>query len=151
MTAPTISATPAVDEQYAERVRASFARQAVMRTIGAEITTVTPGLVEITLAYRPDLAQQNGFLHAGITTTIADSAGGYAALSVFGPAQDVLTTEIKLNLLAPADGSHFLARGRVIKSGKTLTVCQIEVHAQKDGKMSLCAYGLMTTMRMHVR
>lgn len=148
MTTPTTATTPAVDDQYEERVRASFNRQAVMHTIGAQMTTVTPGLVEISLAYRPDLAQQNGFLHAGITTTIADSAGGYAALSVFGPGQDVLTTEIKLNLLAPADGSHFLARGRVIKSGKTLTICQIEVHAQKGEKLTLCAYGLMTTMRM---
>jgi len=147
----TTSTTPAVDDHYEERVRASFGRQAVMQTIGAGMTTVTPGMVEISLPYRADLAQQNGFLHAGITTTIADSAGGYAALSVFGPGQDVLTTEIKLNLLAPADGSHFLARGRVIKSGKTLTICQIEVHAHKDGKTSLCAYGLMTTMRMQVR
>lgn len=138
----------AADAQFTTRVEESFARQRALQTIGAQLQTVTPGLVEIRLDFRPELGQQNGFLHAGMSATIADTAGGYAAMSLFGEDEDVLTTEFKLNLLAPAQGEYFVARGKVIKSGRSLSICQIEVAAFRSGVESLCAYGLMTAMRM---
>jgi len=138
----------AADAQFTTRVEESFARQRALQTIGAQLQTVTPGLVEIRLDFRPELGQQNGFLHAGMSATIADTAGGYAAMSLFGEGEDVLTTEFKLNLLAPAQGEYFVARGKVIKSGRSLSICQIEVAAFRGGVESLCAYGLMTAMRM---
>lgn len=136
---------------YAAQVRESFARQRVMVTIGAELLSVSPGQVQIGFAYKPDLTQQRGFIHAGITTTIADSAGGYAALSLFNEGEDVLTTELKFNLLAPADGEHFIATGQVIKSGRTLSICQVEIHAHKEQQATLCAFGILTTMRIGPR
>ena len=95
------------DPDFAAKVRDSFARQRVMDTIGAELTRVDPGLVEIELPHREDLTQQHGYLHAGITTTIADSAGGYACFSLMPPKASVLTVEYKVNLLAPAAGERF--------------------------------------------
>lgn len=139
---------PAQDD-YAAYVKDSFARQRVMRLFGAKLISVDPGKVDIELVANPELSQQNGFLHAGVTTTIADSAGGYAALSLCQKGENVLTTEIKLNFLAPADGNRFVATGRVIKSGRTLSVCQIEVHVFKNDKsVTLCAYGVMSVMRV---
>jgi len=138
-------------DHYVTQVRESFARQRVMATIGAELLSVLPGRVEIGLAYKPDLAQQHGFLHAGITTAIADSAGGYAALSLFAEGEDVMTTEFKLNLLAPADGERFVAAGQVIKSGGTLTICQVEVQSHKGRQATLCAFGILTMIRIRPR
>lgn len=138
----------AADAQFAARVEESFARQRALQTIGARLQTVAPGAVEIRLDFRPELGQQNGFLHAGMSATIADTAGGYAAMSLFDEGEDVLTTEFKLNLLAPAQGEYFIARGKVVKSGRTLSICQIEVAVFRNGVESLCAYGLMTAMRM---
>jgi len=83
-----------------------------------------------------------------MSTTIADTAGGYAAMSLFVAAADVLTTELKINLLAPAQGEYFIARGRVVKGGRTLRICQVEVAAFRAGVETLCAYGLMTAMHM---
>ena len=137
-----------VDAQFLARVTESFARQRALQTIGARLHSVAPGVVEIRLDFREELGQQNGFLHAGISTTIADTAGGYAAMSLFAAGEEVLSTEIKINLLAPAQGDYFIARGTVIKGGKTLSVCQIEVAAFRAGVETLCAYGLMTAMRM---
>lgn len=117
------------DPEYAERVRASFARQRVMSLIGATIAEVRPGVVEIHLPFRADLTQQHGFLHAGIVTTICDSACGYAALSLMAPGSGVLTVEYKVNLLAPAQGAVFIARGEVTKAGRALLFCQGEVRA----------------------
>lgn len=110
-------------------MRASFARQSVMTTIGARLTRVTPGAVEIELPFRSDLTQQHGFVHAGVITTIADSACGYAAFSLMSAEASVLTVEYKVNLLAPARGDRFVARGRVMKPGRTLTVCAADVVA----------------------
>lgn len=138
----------AADAQFAARVAESFARQRALQTIGARLESVLPGAVEIRLDFRPELGQQNGFLHAGMSTTIADTAGGYAAMSLFAAGEDVLTTELKINLLAPAQGEYFIARGRVVKGGRTLSICQIEVAAFRAGVETLCAYGLMTAMRM---
>lgn len=122
-----------------DRVRQSFAKQRVMQTMGAELVAIQPGEVTIGLPYRPELTQQNGFLHAGVTTTILDSACGFAALSLMEPDRDVLSVEFKLNLLAPAAGDYFLARGEVLKAGRTLTVCRGEVVALKDGKKTVVA------------
>src|SRR5438552_13584780 len=130
--------TPA-DPDFAARVRGSFARQRVMEFIGARMTTVEPGLVEIELPYRTELTQQHGFFHAGITGTIADSAGGYAGYTLFPADSSVLTVEYKMNLLAAGIGESFIATGRVIKAGRTLCIVQGEVHAARDGDRTLCA------------
>ena len=143
-----VSFDPA-DPGYEGRVRASFARQSIMELIGAELTRVAPGLVEIELPYRADLCQQHGFFHAGVTSTIADSAGGYAAYSLFPADASVLTTEYKINLLAPAAGERLRAVGRVVKPGRMLTICDVEVFAIKDGAEKLCAKLLQTLMTMH--
>jgi len=143
------AATPQADPRA--RVLASFERQSIMRLIGAELGEVEPGRVEILLPYRADLCQQNGFLHAGISTTIADSAGGYAAYSLFEPGEDVLTSEFKMNFLAPADGERFVASGRVLKPGRRLSVCQVEMHAWRGERATLCLAGLMTTVRVTPR
>ena len=112
---------------FAEEVERSFARQPIMNLIGAALSLVEPGVVEITLPYRADLAQQDGYVHAGIVTTIADSACGYAAYSLMPAGSSVLSVEFKVNLLRPAQGEMFLARAEVIKAGKTLTVARADV------------------------
>jgi uncharacterized protein (TIGR00369 family) len=113
--------------RFVEEIRASFARQTIMKLIGAELARVEPGVVEITLPYRADLAQQHGYIHAGIVTTIADSACGYAAYSLMPENSEVLSVEFKVNLLRPAKAERFLARAEVIKPGKTLTVVRADV------------------------
>ena len=112
---------------FAEEIRQSFVKQTIMGLIGAELSRVEPGVVEITLPYRADLAQQHGYLHAGIVTTIADSACGYAAYSLMPPNSEVLSVEFKVSLLRPAKGETFLAVAEVVKSGKTLTVVRADV------------------------
>ena len=112
---------------FAEDIKQSFAAQPLMSLIGAELNLIEPGLVEITLPYRKDLTQQHGYMHAGIVTTIADSAAGYAAYSLMPARAEVLSVEFKLNLLRPAQGEAFLARAEVIKPGKTLTVVRADV------------------------
>ena len=113
----------AVDQDYEARIRDSFARQAIMRLPGASLVRVEPGHVEIELPFRDDLTQQHGFLHAGVVTAVVDSACGYAALSLMEPGAGVVSAEFKINLLAPAVGERFLAAARVVKAGRTLTVC----------------------------
>lgn len=142
--------TPATQD-FETRVRRSFGRQGIMGLIGAQITRVEPGEVEIELPFREDLSQQHGFFHAGVTSTIADSAGGYAAFSLFPVESAVLTVEYKINLMAPADGERLTAVGRVIRPGRTLTTCDLEVTAHKDGKAKVCAKGLQTIMRIDGR
>jgi len=121
------------DPDYEGRVRRSFARQAFMATIGATLESVAPGEVVIGLPFDPSLTQQHGFLHAGATTSIADSACGYAALTLMPPGAAVLAVEFKINLLAPASGERFRAVGRVVKPGRTLMVCTGEVTAFGKG------------------
>ncbi|HEU4710692.1 MAG TPA: PaaI family thioesterase [Pyrinomonadaceae bacterium] len=134
---------------FADEIRQSFAKQAIMGLIGGELTLVEPGVVEISLTYRPDLTQQNGFVHAGIVTTIADSACGYAAYSLMPPESDVLAVEFKVNLLRPAKGERFVARAEVIKPGKTLTVVRADVVAIAGGEdRQLVATMLGTMMRL---
>jgi uncharacterized protein (TIGR00369 family) len=136
---------------FEQAVRASFARQGAMGLLGAELATVEPGHVEIALRFRPALSQQNGYFHAGITTTIADSAAGYAAYSLFAPGHEVLTVEFKVNLLAPADGERLLAIGAVKKPGRTLTICEFEVIAFKGEKRTTCAFGIATMFCLPAR
>ena len=116
-----------------------------MKLVGAELSRVEPGIVEVTLPYREDLAQQNGYLHAGMVTTIADSACGYAAFSLMPPNSQVLSVEFKVNLLRPAKGVSFLASAEVIKAGKTLTVVRADVFAMdQNGQRELIATMLAT-------
>ena len=117
------------DRDFEQRIRNSFQRQKIMETIGAALTHVAPGHVEIELRFRDTLTQQHGYVHAGIITAIADSACGYAALSLLPTGGEVLTVEYKVNFLAPAQGTRFVARGRVVRSGRTLSVCAGEVVA----------------------
>jgi uncharacterized protein (TIGR00369 family) len=131
---------------FAVRVRDSFARQGIMGLIGARLGRVEAGLVEIRLPFRADLSQQHGFFHAGVTSTIADSAGGYAAISLFAADDSVVTVEFKINLLAPAEGDELVATGRVIRPGRTLTICELDVEVVKGGEARLCAKGLQTAM-----
>jgi uncharacterized protein (TIGR00369 family) len=122
------------DETVAARVRASFEKQKVMHLLGATLTGVERGYVEITLPFQEELTQQHGFLHAGIVTTILDSACGYASLSVMPEGAGVLSIEFKTNLLAPALGNRFIARGRVVRAGRTIVVCSGDVAALQNGK-----------------
>jgi uncharacterized protein (TIGR00369 family) len=133
------------------RIRASFERQGLMRTLGATLGTVEPGRVEISIRPHPGVSQQHGFVHAGAVTAIADSAAGYAALSLMAPGTGVLSTEFKINLLAPAAGDLIIARGRVVKAGRTLTVAQSEVFARSGGEESLVALLTATLMTVQAR
>lgn len=136
------------DPGYAARVRESFARQHVMRFIGAELVDLQPGYCEIHLPYRPELSQQDGFFHAGIISTIADSAGGYAGYTLMPTDSRLLTVEYKMNLLAPARGERLVARGRVIKNGRTLVIAKADVGAIRDGEETLCATLLETLISL---
>jgi len=127
-----VSRAPA-DTAFADRVRASFARQAVMAAFGAELVRVEPGAVDIAMAFRADLAQQHGFLHAGILATILDSACGYAAYTLMPADAAVMSVEFKINLLAPADGERLVARGRVVRAGRTVSVCQADGYMERAG------------------
>jgi len=133
---------------FVEEVKESFAKQMVMSLIGGELARVEPGIIEITLPYRRDLTQQHGYVHAGIITTIADSACGYAAYTLMPPGSDVLAVEFKLNLLRPAKGETFTARAEVIKSGRTLTVVRADVHAYTGDQRELVATMQGTMMRL---
>jgi uncharacterized protein (TIGR00369 family) len=117
------------DPNFAERMLASFWQQTIMAAIGASVRSVAPGAVEIELPFRADLCQQDGFLHAGIVTTIVDSACGFAAYTLMPDGARVLSVEFKINFLAPAVGDRFIARGRVARAGRTITVCTGEVVA----------------------
>jgi len=131
----------------AQRIRENFARQEFMRTLGAEVASVSPGAVEIRLTIRKELQQQHGFAHAGVVASIADSACGYAALSLMEPGDDVVSVEFKLNLLTPAVGEQLVARARVIRSGKRLSVTACDVFAVSRGEEKCVATFLGTMMR----
>lgn len=135
------------DQDFEQRVRSSFRRQKIMETIGAALTRVTPGEVEIELPFRDSLTQQHGYVHAGIITAIADSACGYAALSLLPADIEVLTVEYKISFLAPAQGTRFVARGRVVRSGRTVSVGSGEVLAVQAGVEAPVALMLATIIR----
>jgi uncharacterized protein (TIGR00369 family) len=143
-----MSAFKPLDPDYQSRVSASFARQAFMSTLGVRLLHLSPGEVDLVLSHRPDLTQQHGYFHAGVTSTIADSAAGYAALSLYPKGTGVLTTEFKINLLRPAEGDRLVARGRVIKPGKTLTVCRSDVYGERDGIETHVATALLSMIRL---
>jgi uncharacterized protein (TIGR00369 family) len=129
-------------------VRESFSRQGFMKTLGAEISVLDHGQVEIRVGYRPTLTQQNGFIHAGVLTSILDSACGYAAMSVGPEKHDVLSVEFKVNLLAPAKGERFVARAAVKRAGKNLTVCTADAFAIQNGQEKVVATMLATMMNI---
>jgi len=142
-----MSLTPQ-DPEYATRVRLSFGEQRAMSTIGASLGTVGPGAVDVVLPFRDDLTQQDGFVHAGIVAAVADTACGYAAHTLMPAAARVLSIEFKLNLLAPAVGERLEARARVIRAGRTVTVCQADVLAitGKTEKLIATMMGTMMTL-----
>ena len=138
---PSSSRVPseARDPDFGPRVRASFAKQHLMRTIGAMLEDVEPGRVSIRLPFREDLTQQHGFLHAGTIAAVADSACGYAALTLMPSDAAVLSIEFKVNMLAPAKGEAIVARAEVIRGGRTIAVCRADVFALSEGQEKLVA------------
>lgn len=129
-------------------LRTSFARQGIMAHIGAEMGGVRPGYCEIRLPYSDDISQQHGFFHGGVVGTIADSAGGYAAFSLMAAGDGILTVEYKINLIAPADGDMLIARGEVVRPGRSLSVTRAEVIILKGDKQTPCAVMQQTLMRI---
>ena len=139
------------DPEYEERVRACFARQAFMATLGARIVSVAPGDVVLELPFHQALTQQHGFLHAGVVAALADNACGFAALSLMPPGAAVMSVEFKINLMAPAAGTLFRASGRVIRAGRTLTVCGAEVAATNGDQKKVVAVMQATMMSVQGR
>ena len=136
----------AVDPDFKRRVWDSFARQTFMGFIGAELAEVRPGFCEIRLPYRKELSQQHGFFHGGVVGTLADNVAGYSSYSLAGAGDSVLTVEYKLNLLAPARGDLLIARGDVIRAGRTLVIARSDVFAAQEARETLCATALTTMM-----
>lgn len=137
-----------LNPNYEDVVRVSFGKQGIMGHIGAEIGVVKPGYCEIKLPYSDDVSQQHGFFHGGVVGTIADSAAGYAGFSLMAEGDGVLTVEYKLNLMAPADGDMLIAKGRVIRPGRTLTVTSADVFVVKGDKETQCGVMQQTLMRI---
>lgn len=133
---------------YEKVVRESFAKQGLMRHLGASMGAVAPGEVEIEVDYRDELTQQQAYFHGAVTTAIVDTACGYSALTLMPAGSEVLTVEFKINLFAPAAGEKLIARGRVIRSGRTVTVCHGDAYAVRDGVETHCA--TMTTTMIRV-
>ena len=134
---------------FAADVRASFARQHAMALIRATLPVVEAGQTEIHVPHWEGVEQQHGFVHGGVVGMIADSSAGYAAMTLVPAGASVLTVEYKMNLMAPADGERLIARGRVVRPGRTLIVTQSEVFAVRDGRETLCALMQQTIMVMH--
>jgi uncharacterized domain 1 len=133
------------EKSFEQRVRDSFEKQSFMKTIGAELTSVQQGYVEVRLPANSGLLQQNGFVHAGAVSAIADTAAGYAAMTLLPQLADVLTVEFKINLLSPARGEYLVARGKVIRSGKQLSVSSVDVFAISGGEEK-CVATLLATI-----
>src|SRR5215213_7227782 len=136
------------DPDFERRVRESFARQRAMETFGARLLRAAPGEVEIGVDFDEAFTQQHGYLHAGLVTAMVDTACGYAALSLTEPGAEVLSVEFKLNLLSPAAGERFVARARVVRAGRNLTVCAGVFYSLKDGGEKLVATMLATMMKV---
>jgi uncharacterized protein (TIGR00369 family) len=151
LTSPHAADLVARNPAFESMVRESFARQTLMTTLGARLSRVFPGGIDIELPYSTELCQQNGFLHAGAITSVADSANGYAAFTLAAGDSDVLAVEFKINLLAPAVGERFVASGRVLRPGRTLTVCQADVVAHAGEARTLVATMLSTIIIRPVR
>lgn len=136
------------DPDFEARCRDSFARQPYMAHLGARLAVVRPGYAEIHLPARPELRQQHGYYHGGSIASVLDSAAGYAAFSLMPPGATVLTVEYKLNFVAPGQGERLVARGQVIKPGRTLTIVQADAHAVAGGGETLCATSIQTLMAL---
>jgi uncharacterized protein (TIGR00369 family) len=132
------------DPAWRDKVRESFDRQGFMGYLAARLVGLEPGCVAIEADFRPELTQQHGYFHAGVTSSLADTAGGYAGFSLFPPGSSVLTVEFKINLLAPAQGERLRAVGQVIKPGRTLAITDLKVFAIEGGHETLCASGQQT-------
>mgnify|MGYP003382124949 FL=1 len=139
----------AQDPHFAERIRASFARQHAMTLIGASMAVVEPGYTEIHLPHKAEITQQHGYIHGGVVGMIADSAAGYAASTLTAAEAGVLTVEYKLNLLAPAEGQLLIAEGSVVRYGRTLIVTRAEVFAVSHGRKTQCALMQQTIITAH--
>ncbi|GLV54724.1 thioesterase [Dictyobacter sp. S3.2.2.5] len=139
------------NDEFPQIVRANFMRQGLMQHLGATLEDVQPGYVRIQMPYQHSLTQQHGYFHAGAITSIVDSACGYAALTLMPPDTDVLTIEYKVNFMAPARGTLAIAHGRVLKPGRTITVCQGEVITLNDNREQVCATMLATIIGRPIR
>ena len=146
-----VSAFQPVDPEFEARVRDSFARQPFMATLGARLSRVEAGVVEIDLPFSPGLSQQHGFFHGGVVGAIADSAAGYAAYSLMPASASVLTVEYKINLIRPSVGEGLRACGIVVKPGRQLTICNADVVAYDGGGEKTVATALFTMMVMEGR
>ncbi|RKS55782.1 uncharacterized protein (TIGR00369 family) [Gillisia mitskevichiae] len=135
-------------ENYKQKVKNSFNSQKFMDFIGAKLMKIEPGFCEIHLPYNDNLTQQDGFFHAGIISTLADNAAGYAAFSLMEEAASVLAVEFKLNLISPGIGDLLIARANVLKTGRTLSVCRADVFVMKDGVEKLCAASQATLIQI---
>ena len=135
-------------KNYKQKVEDSFKLQKFMEFIGAKLIKVEPGFCEIHLPYSENLTQQDGFFHAGIISTLADNAAGYASFSLMEEDSSVLAVEFKLNLISPGVGDLLIARANVLKSGKTLTICRADVFTLKDGVEKLCAASQATLIQI---
>lgn len=147
----TASAFSPVDPDFETRVRASFARQPFMATMGAVLGAVAPGRVEVVLPHGDHLTQQHGFFHGGSVGAVADTAGGYAAFTLFPADATVLTVEYKINIMAPGRGERLVAVGEVVRSGRTLTIARVEVFAEQAGVRTHCATATQTLMCLQGR
>ena len=145
MSASAATFTPA-DDGFADRVRASFARQQAMAHLGASLAEVAAGRCVIRLPHRDEVTQQHGYIHGGVVGAIADSAAGYAAMTLTPADTSVLTVSYTLNLMAPAAGDHLEAHGEVVRAGRTLIVTRADVFAYRDGRATLCATLQQTIM-----
>lgn len=134
-----------------QKIHDSFNRQGLMTSLGARIVDVQPGRVQVEIPYAPGVTQQHGYFHAAVVTAAADTAGGYAALTQMDAEDDVLAVEFKVNLLRPAVGERLVATATVVKSGRTLTVCRVDVEAWNGSTATLVAIMTQTSMRMTPR
>jgi uncharacterized protein (TIGR00369 family) len=141
--------TQIADPDFVQRIRASFERQHAMQLIRATLAVIEHGRTEIHLPHWQGVEQQHGFVHGGVVGMIADSAAGYASMTMVPASASVLTVEYKMNLVAPAKGDLLIARGEVVRPGRTLIVTRAEVFAVRDGKETLCALMQQTIMVMH--
>ncbi|QRG06482.1 PaaI family thioesterase [Xanthobacter dioxanivorans] len=137
------------DPAFETKVRESFARQPFMATLGAVLGAVVPGRVEVVLPYAEGVTQQHGFFHGGSIGAIADTAGGYAAFTLFPPGSTVLTVEYKINIMSPGKGERLVAVGEVTRAGRTLTIVRVDVYADADGARTHCATATQTLICLH--
>ena len=133
---------------FRKKVEDSFNRQKFMELINAKLVSVNPGFCEIHVPYNLTLTQQHGFFHAGVISTVADNAAGYASFSLMEENSSVLTVEFKLNLMSPGDGEVLIGRSNVLKNGRTLTICRSEVYIVKNGEEKLCAVSQSTLIEL---